>query len=70
MKGKLRTAGWSIVFLVLSFLSLSWGTVEITPKEALVYTWQAVLGVESGSVTRPRKHGKCLIISYIKKLRG
>lgn len=31
MKGKLRTAGWSIVFLALSFLSLSWGTVEITP---------------------------------------
>lgn len=51
MKGKLRTAGWSIVFLALSFLSLSWGTVEITPGEALVYTWQAVLGVESGSIS-------------------
>ena len=51
MKGKLRTAGWSIVFLALSFLSLSWGTVEITPREALVYTWQAVLGVESGSIS-------------------
>ena len=51
MKGKLRTAGWSIVFLVLSFLSLSWGIVEITPKEALVYTWQAVLGMESGSIS-------------------
>ena len=51
MKGKLRTAGWSIVFLALSFLLLSWGTVEITPGEALVYTWQAVLGVESGSIS-------------------
>ena len=51
MKGKLRTAGWSIVFLVLSFLSLSWGIVEITPMEALVYTWQAVLGMESGSIS-------------------
>ena len=51
MKGGIRTAGWSIVFLVLSFLSLSWGTVEITPKEALVYTWQAVIGMESGNIS-------------------
>lgn len=32
-------------------LSLSWGTVEITPKEALVYTWQAVIGMESGNIS-------------------
>lgn len=51
MKGGIRTAGWAGVFLVLSLLSLSWGTIEVTPQETLCYIWQAISGMESGSIS-------------------